>query len=242
MSGPDTPVSGPVLLVSRSGRGLSAYVRARPTEQSGAGQATAKGLVPAVFLDRDGVINENRAQYVRSWEEFTFLPHVFEPLRRLAASPHLIVVVSNQSAVGRGCLSLADLQGIHERMLATISARGGRVDAGCYCPHTPSDGCACRKPRTGLLTRAASELEIDLDRSYVVGDARSDMEAAIGAGCAPVLVLTGRGLSQRSRIPAPLLGQCHVADDLADAVEWILSRETDLPCHVATSGPCHESC
>jgi D-glycero-D-manno-heptose 1,7-bisphosphate phosphatase len=180
---------------------------------------------PAVFLDRDGVINQNRATYVKSWEEFVFLPGVFAPLGRFAASPFAVVVISNQSAVGRGLLMRTDLEGIHRRMIRAIEGHGGRVDAVEYCPHHPAEGCECRKPRPGLLVRAASQLDLDLSRSYLVGDARSDMEAALCAGCQPVLVLTGRGKAERKRMPLELLARCQVVDDLPAAADWILGSD-----------------
>lgn len=180
----------------------------------------------AVFLDRDGVINENRDDYVKSWEEFVFLPGVFPPLRRLAASGLSVVIVSNQSAVGRGLLSVADLEALHRRMVLEIERRGGRVDAVFYCPHHPAEECECRKPHPGLLLQAAACLDLDLSRSFLVGDARSDVEAALSVGCRPVLVLSGRGREQLTHIPSHLLARCHVADDLNAAVDWILGRHT----------------
>jgi D-glycero-D-manno-heptose 1,7-bisphosphate phosphatase len=179
---------------------------------------------PAVFLDRDGVINQNRDDYVKSWEEFVFLPQVFPALRRLAASPLAVVVISNQSAVGRGLLSRSELEHIHRRMVAEIESEGGRVDAVYYCPHCPADGCDCRKPRPGLLLQAAAHLDLDLARSFLVGDAQGDVEAALNASCQPALVLTGRGKEQVARIPPPLLARCHVAEDLEAAVTWLLSE------------------
>lgn len=176
----------------------------------------------AVFLDRDGVINENRDDHVKSWREFAFMPGVFTPLRRLAESGLAVVVISNQSAVGRGLISQQELDTIHRQMTREIKRNGGRVDAIHYCPHHPADGCDCRKPRPGLLLRAATRLNLDLSRSFLVGDAQSDLEAALSAGCRPVLVLTGRGRDQLAHIPPNILAQCHVADDLSAATTWIL--------------------
>lgn len=184
---------------------------------------TEWAMRPAVFLDRDGVINQNRDDYVKSWEEFVFLPGVFAPLRRLADSAFAVVVLSNQSAIGRGRISREGLERIHERMIRNIEAAGGRVDGVEYCPHHPDDRCDCRKPRPGLLRQAASRLGLDLSRSYLVGDARTDVEAAINAGCMPLLVLTGRGKGERERIPPDILARCYVAEDLSGAVDWILS-------------------
>ena len=181
-------------------------------------------IKPAVFLDRDGVINENRSDYVKGWEEFVFLPGVFEPLRLLAQNHQAIVVVSNQSAVGRGLVSRETVEAIHRRMQAEIQRRGGRVDAIYYCPHHPDAGCDCRKPRPGLLLRAARELSIDLSRSYLIGDAVSDIEAALAVGCTPIFVLTGRGQEQQPLLWKNGYNGVPVVPDLAAAVDWILSR------------------
>jgi len=176
----------------------------------------------AVFLDRDGVINQNRPDYVKSWAEFAFLPGVFAPLRRLAESDFAVVVISNQSAVGRGLLARQDLEEIHRQMIREIEAAGGRIDAIEVCPHHPAAGCTCRKPQPGLLRQAAVSLDLDLTRSFLVGDARSDVEAALRAGCVPVMVLTGRGRDQLRQMPTELAARCHVAADLAAAVAYIL--------------------
>lgn len=176
----------------------------------------------AVFLDRDGVVNENRDDYVKTWEEVRFLPGVFGGLARLASSPFSIVLITNQSPIGRGIVSREQVEAINRRMVAEIEAHGGRVDGVYYCPHHPDAGCDCRKPRPGLLLKAAEELELDLANSYLVGDAIGDVEAGLAAGCSPILVLTGRGkqqvalLQQRQRHVA-------VAQDLAEAVALILN-------------------
>ena len=176
----------------------------------------------AVFLDRDGVINVNRQAYVKSWEEFRFLSGVFEPLRRLARTDFSIVVVSNQSAIGRGLVRRTTVEEINQRMVAEISAEGGRIDAVYYCPHRPEDGCDCRKPRPGMLLRAALDLSIDLSASYFIGDAVSDVEAGFAAGCRPILVLTGRGDSQHVLLAQGKSETVAVVRDLADAVAMLL--------------------
>ena len=177
---------------------------------------------PAVFLDRDGVLNENRADYVRTWEQVVILPGVLAAMQRLAASPLIVVVVTNQSAVGRGLMDAATLAGIHHSLVDLVQRAGGRIDAVYACPHTPEDGCPCRKPLPGMLLQAARDLDIDLDRSYLVGDAVSDMQAALAAGCQPILVRTGRGEKQMGRLAASGLSHLPVAADLAEAVDWIL--------------------
>ncbi len=147
----------------------------------------------ALFLDRDGVLNENRPGHVRSWEEYRFLPGVKDALARAARTEFAIVVVTNQSVIGRGFATRNTVEDIHRRMTAEIAASGGRVDAVYLCPHAPEDGCDCRKPRPGMLLAAAREMGLDLARSWMVGDAATDVAVAQAAGVRPVLVLSGRG-------------------------------------------------
>lgn len=175
---------------------------------------------PAVFLDRDGVIIENRDGYVKTWDEVGFLPGAFEALRRLAVSPYKVVMVTNQSAIGRGILSFEHAIEINRRVVAEIEAHGGRIDACYLCPHRPEDGCDCRKPLPGLLIRAQGDLDLDLSRSSLVGDAVSDLEAAEAAGVQGILVLTGRGQDQLSLLPFP--AACTVAPDLGSGLTYIL--------------------
>jgi D-glycero-D-manno-heptose 1,7-bisphosphate phosphatase len=181
---------------------------------------------PAIFLDRDGVINENRAGYVKSWSEVEFLPGVFGALRRLAQADFTIVLVTNQSAVGRGIISHEEAIQINRRVVETIQAQGGRVDGAYLCPHHPDENCACRKPRPGLLLQAADELDLDLDRSYLVGDAVTDMLAADAAGVKGILVLTGRGQEQVSRAGLADSSPWLVVADLGAAVDHILNERT----------------
>ena len=178
---------------------------------------------PAVFLDRDGVLNHNRHDYVKSWTEFEFLPGALEALRRLGCLGWPVVVVSNQSAVGRGLVSLAEVEAINARMVAEVQQAGGRLDRVLYCPHHPREACDCRKPRPGLLLQAAEELGLDLARSFMVGDAASDIHAALAAGCRPVLVKTGRGAAQLKELTAHH-DKCHLAHDLEAAVDWIAGQ------------------
>lgn len=175
----------------------------------------------AVFLDRDGVINENRDDYVKAWGEVRFLPGVLEALARLAATPFRIVLTSNQSPIGRGILTRAQVDAVNHRLVTEIEARGGRVDGVYYCPHRPEEGCECRKPRPGLLLQAAQELDLDLGGSHLVGDAVSDVEAALTAGVQPVMVRTGRGAAQE-RLLKDKWPQVPVVPGLGEAVEWIL--------------------
>ena len=144
--------------------------------------------MPAVFLDRDGVINRRRPDHVKAWEEFEFLPGVLAAMATLRSMNTPVVVVTNQGAVGRGLLSAEALGRIHTRMLQAIRAAGGHVEAIYACLHAPAENCRCRKPAPTLLQRASLELGITLPASIMVGDSRSDVEAARAAGCRPVLI------------------------------------------------------
>lgn len=187
------------------------------------GNARANGAMskqPAVFLDRDGVIIENRDRYVRAWADVAFLPGALAALARLRRAPLAVVIVTNQSAVGQGLLSRADADAINAGVLAAIRAAGGRVDAVYLCPHTDADGCDCRKPAPGLLRRAAADLDLDLSRSVLIGDALSDLAAGRAAGVGRVaLVRTGRGAAQERLAAGQRLD---VFDNLADALAALL--------------------
>ena len=179
---------------------------------------------PAVLLDRDGVINRNRTDYVKSWDEFEFLPGSLEALRMLAEQGTRVIVVTNQSVVGRGIIPQDELDRIHARMTREIEAHGGRIDAILCCSHSPDDGCLCRKPRPGLLLEAMDRFQLDPNLCYVVGDSLNDLMAARAAGLPFVMVLTGRG---RESLSHPLCGcpPSWVASDLRAVAGWILRRE-----------------
>jgi D-glycero-D-manno-heptose 1,7-bisphosphate phosphatase len=142
----------------------------------------------AIFLDRDGVINERIVNgYVTAWHEFRFIEDVESALRDIARLRLPILVVSNQSGVNKGLLRRRILEQITNRFVADIERHGGRIDGVYYCPHRPDEGCPCRKPKPGLLLQAAADWRIDLPASVMVGDAATDIEAAQRAGCRSVL-------------------------------------------------------
>jgi D-glycero-D-manno-heptose 1,7-bisphosphate phosphatase len=147
----------------------------------------------AVFVDRDGVICRNRDDHVKSWSEFVFLPGALQAMARLAESDLRIVIISNQSIINRRMAPIEAVEDVHARMVEAIELAGGRVDRVLYCPHRPDEHCSCRKPQPGLLLKAAEELGLDLGRSYLIGDAETDIRAGQAVGCRCYLVLTGRG-------------------------------------------------
>lgn len=177
---------------------------------------------PAIFLDRDGVIIENRSDYVRSWADVEIFPQAIDALVALCDSPYRIVLVTNQSAVGRGIITRETAEGINDRLLAVIQEAGGRVDAVFMCPHGPDDGCDCRKPLPGLLLRAAVELDIDLSRSLMIGDALTDIQAGQAAGVVSVLLRTGRGRDQEQLPAVATLSPFPIFDTLADALNSLI--------------------
>ncbi len=179
-------------------------------------------LKSAIFLDRDGVINQNRSDHVKAWSEFEFLPGAIEALRRLSRLDWPIVVVSNQAAIGRGLMTRETVEDIHSHMVSAVQRAGGRIDGVFYCPHRPEDKCDCRKPRPGLLFHAAQQLQLELKRSFFVGDAETDVLAAKAVGCRPVLVKTGRGTGHQTLLRQAQTVGYYLADDLTDAANWIL--------------------
>lgn len=181
------------------------------------------GLTRALFLDRDGVINDNRDDYVKSWDEFVFLPRVFEALRLFAGMFPRIIVITNQAAVAKGQLSHVAARDILTRMKTEVEREGGRIDGLYYCPHASTDGCDCRKPKPGLLLRAAQDHEVDLRRSFLVGDKISDVQAALSVGASPIFVLTGEGQKHQQYIQESAYACVPVVSDLYD-VALHLSR------------------
>ncbi len=175
----------------------------------------------AVFLDRDGVIIENRTDYVRDWSDVSFLPGSLEALRLLSFTSHKVIVVTNQSVVGRGLITLEQATQINSHMSAEVSKEGGRIDGVYMCPHKPADGCSCRKPLPGLIRRAAEDHAIDVERSLLIGDAITDLQSAWAAGIPRVcLVETGRGRDQLDHALGGRYPSFHVFSDLLEATIW----------------------
>lgn len=178
---------------------------------------------PAVFLDRDGVINQDPVEFVTRPEELRLLPTSAQAIARFNALGMPVIVCSNQSGVAKGLYTLEDLQRISERLQEMLSEYNAHIDAFYYCPHDDSDGCDCRKPKPGLLLRAAREHRIALERSVFVGDSWRDIVAGRSAGVRTVLVLSGH--VKPEMLDSPEMQNHppdHVAPDLQGAVEWIL--------------------
>ena len=146
-----------------------------------------------VILDRDGTINEDSEEHVRSPEEFRPIKGSLEAIARLTQADYRIVVATNQSGIARGFLDTRTLFAIHDSLLRALAQVGGRIDAFFFCPHAADAGCQCRKPQPGMLLEAGRRFNTALDDVYMVGDALRDLQAAAAAGARPVLVLTGKG-------------------------------------------------
>jgi len=181
----------------------------------------------AVFLDRDGTINEE-VGYVNHIGRFWLLPRVGEAIRLLNQHEFKTVVVTNQSGAARGYFVETLIHEVHQKMKTLLSKEGAHLDGVFYCPHHPDQKCHCRKPETGLIEEASEELDIDCSRSYMVGDRRGDIEFANKVGAKGILVLTGYGRGEWENVGGDWSAKpSYVAEDLYDAVQWILSQESN---------------
>ena len=198
--------------------------------------------VSLVILDRDGVINHDSDDYIKSPDEWQPLPGSLEAIARLCRADYTVVVATNQAGVGRGLFSQEMLIRIHRKMASSIRDKGGRLDSVFFCPHSPAEQCGCRKPKPGMLLEISARLSIGLSGVPVVGDSLRDLEAAEAAGAMPVLVKTGRGrLTQEKLSKGELshtLGQTPVYADLAAFTDAVLdgrlesvARHTDQGTH-----------
>lgn len=176
-----------------------------------------------VILDRDGVINEDSDEYIKSPEEWVAIPGSLEAIARLNQSGYRVVVASNQSGVARRLFDIEALNRIHEKMLLALAEVGGTIDALFFCPHKPSDRCRCRKPQPGMLLDIADRLRTPLDDVPVVGDSLRDLKAASAVSARPILVRTGKGADTEGTGKG--LEGVEVYDDLAEVAEVLI---TDL--------------
>ena len=181
----------------------------------------------AVFLDRDGTINVE-VQYLSEVKDFQFIPGVPWALKCLKQAGYLLVVVTNQSGIGRGYYDEAALETIHSHMHEDLANFGAAIDACYFCPHHPEHAtgdylkeCGCRKPLPGMLQQAAQDLHIDLAASFMIGDKLADVEAGLAAGCTSLLVLTGHGSGQVAGLPPGV----EAYPDLLAAAEAILAKD-----------------
>jgi D-glycero-D-manno-heptose 1,7-bisphosphate phosphatase len=178
--------------------------------------------VRTIFLDRDGVINENRSDHVKSWAEFQFLPGALAGLCLLTNLGYRIFVVTNQAVINRGLVEQSVIEQIHLRMVQAATVHGATISAVRFCPHRDDEVCGCRKPQPGLLQGLAEEYGFDIGQAIMVGDAFSDIAAGQAAGCGTtIMVRSGRGLAQLSAAHTSLVQPDHVVDDLYAAALWL---------------------
>ena len=175
-----------------------------------------------VILDRDGVINHDSAQFIKSPAEWKPIPGSLEAIARLNQAGYRVVVATNQSGIGRGLFDMETLNQIHSKMHKAVLALGGRIDAIFYCPHTADSKCDCRKPKPGMFKRISDTMNIDLKGVAAIGDSLRDLQAGAAMGCQTMLVLTGKGEKTRAEGNLPE-GTLEFAD-LAAAVDAILNR------------------
>jgi len=168
------------------------------------------------------VINENRADYIKSWQEFRFLAGSKEAIAELTRAGHRLIICTNQACIARGLVSVATVEEIHRRMIAEITQVGGHIEQVYYCPHGKDEHCLCRKPRPGMLLRARNELGIDLNDALLIGDSITDVRAGLAAGIPTVLVLTGLGQEQLRDHAHEAPGPFYIARSLKHATEIIL--------------------
>ena len=175
-------------------------------------------LQPAVFLDRDGTINQDTG-YIDSPERLFIIDGAASAIKRLNSKGFRVVVITNQSGVGRGYFTKEAADSVNKKLEEVLKREGAHLDGIYYCPHHPDDNCECRKPRIGLLEKAKNDLAIDFKKSYVIGDKVSDIEIAQGIGGKGILVLTGSGKDEKQKLDHE---PSYIATDLKDAVEWII--------------------
>lgn len=175
-----------------------------------------------LILDRDGVINEDSPDYIKSVDEFVFLPGSVQAIADLSRAGYTLVVATNQSGLGRGLFDLDDLEAMHEKLNAAVNEAGGEIAGIFYCPHTPDDDCDCRKPKAGLLDAIADELSAPVNGAWIIGDSLRDLEAGIARGCKPILVRSGKGAATEKKLAGTALANIPVFDDLPTAAAFLL--------------------
>ena len=187
-----------------------------------------------VILDRDGTINVQSDDFIKSADEWMPLPGAMEAIAQLNHAGWHVVVVSNQSGLGRGLFDVAALNAMHTKLHKQLAVVGGRIDAIFYCPHSPEEKCNCRKPLPGLFEQIGERYGVDLKQVPTVGDNLRDLQAGVAAGCEPHLVLTGKGAQHRGQtLPPEYPAGTWIHEDLAAFVRFILEREARAPVALA---------
>ncbi len=177
-----------------------------------------------VILDRDGVINEDSDDYIKSVDEFIPYPDSLDAIARLNQAGYRVAIATNQSGIGRGYYDENTLKAMHEKLAQQLERRGGHIDYIVWCPHHPDQDCDCRKPRPGLLQQIGQHFDMPLNDVVMVGDKRADIEAARAAGARPILVKTGKG--ERTLAQHSGLERVPVYARLSDFVDHLLGQDT----------------
>lgn len=174
-----------------------------------------------VILDRDGVINQDSANFIKNPNEWIAIPGSLEAIALLNQSGYRVAIATNQSGVSRGLFDMATLNSIHDKMHRELASVGGRIDAVFYCPHSADDNCDCRKPKTGMIKEIAKRFSVELNQVFAVGDALRDIQAFANSGCKTILVRTGKGEETLAggNLPANIV----ICADLQEAVQHIIS-------------------
>ena len=177
-----------------------------------------------VILDRDGVINQDSDQYIKSPDEWSPIPGSLGAIALLNQNGWRTAIATNQSGLGRGLFDMQALNAMHTKMHKALAAVGGRIDAVFFCPHVPENECDCRKPKPGLFIQAAERFDVQLAGMPMIGDSHRDLEAGAAAGCTPILVKTGKGMATLERGPLP--AGTLVFDDLAAAARHLVAQSS----------------
>lgn len=181
-------------------------------------------LQKVVFLDRDGTINYDSPDYIKSRIEFEFIPGSIEAIRELTMYGYASIVITNQSALARKLISSAELDYMHGMMKDAVATGGGKITDIFFCPHMPKEGCDCRKPKPGLILRAQRQYNIDLATAIMVGDSAKDIECARNAGCGKaILVKTGKDHEAEKILKTKRVIPDCVAENLHEAARWIIA-------------------
>lgn len=175
-----------------------------------------------IIIDRDGVINEDSDEYIKSPDEWQPIPGSLEAISRLNRAGYIVTIASNQSGLARGYFDTAELSAMHRKMELLLKEHGGHIDAVFYCPHGPDDDCECRKPRPGMLNEICNRFQARTEDVFFIGDTISDLKAAITAKVKPVLVKTGKGIKTADQLKENGFSKVPVYEDLSDAVDAVL--------------------
>ncbi|MCE5182054.1 MAG: D-glycero-beta-D-manno-heptose 1,7-bisphosphate 7-phosphatase [Betaproteobacteria bacterium] len=179
-------------------------------------------ITKLIILDRDGVVNYDSDQFIKSPAEWKPIPGSLEAIARLNQAGFKVVLATNQSGVGRGLFDMSMLNTIHDKMHKALGLAGARIDALFFCPHTADSDCGCRKPKPGMFREIGVRFNVSLDGVACIGDSLRDLQAAAEAGCQPILVLTGKGTQTQAAGGLP--EGTVVFEDLSEAVKYVIQK------------------